>query len=347
MKKQDKTTLMGYLVGIVSLLITAQWIANAFHPGVVLIPYLIGCYFILISTLWLKAGNLSVEKWLLDSPVRFYIVGFVSCFLLVTFFDLYFIFDIDNDCFPFGDAWDNIIVESHGLLFDMIVLGILLSSYERIKERQKKAEEKELTIKRYLEELDDFLPWGSDEAKFRIRGLIQRLNKEGFSAIELKYVELKGIELPRVQFNGANLLKTNFSGATLTDANFEDATIFSSYFQTENPKVEAKMRGAKFINATVNDCNFEKAVLTNADFTNAKLTNSDFRGADIRGAVFLNTKFDDTKFDGAEVDKNFLENLDGWGIQGQAIHLQYEVVAREIRQYPGKFKYFLKELVQI
>lgn len=327
------------MVGIASLLVTSLWMHfTAFHPLVILLPYSLGWFCIGLTSLWQMAKDLPIKVWFITSPVRFYLVGFIACFLLVGFFDLYFIFDIDQGQFPFGEEWDNIVVESHGLLFDLFVLGILLAIYDRIKENRRQEEEETSVINRYLEELDDFRPWKSEESKYRIRGIVKRLMTKGYTNIDFRYLDLKEIELENARLSKAHLLETDFSGAKLIGANFQEATIYSSYFLTK----ETLLSKADFSNARIYGSKFNDAYLLDADFSNAILSNCDFSGADLRGVVFQSAYLYDTKLEGSEVLKDFLDRLQKWDTKGQLIHTSYTITKVEVAKYSGNFRYLLK-----
>lgn len=342
LNRQNAPIAEGYIAGIGALLVVACWVKlNAFHPLWTLALYAIGWYCIFQSTLWLIARELSIRAWFIKSPVRFYTVGFFACLMIVGYFDLFFLFDVDQGRYNFGDKWDNIIVESHGLLFDLFILGILLSVYDHYREYIRKKEEKEQIIKRYCEELDDFRQWRSDEAKYRIMGIIKRLNEEGYTAIDLKYVDLTKIvvDLPRVQLISAKLLETYFSTANLMHANFSEATLYSSKFLSRN----TRLHNAKFINAKLYAVDFSEAFLVDVDFTGAELSKCKFYKADLRGLILQNAILSQTEFSGAEVHQDFFDKLANWNIQGQAIQEEYDLIRQEVPNLPGEFKYILQK----
>lgn len=56
-----------------------------------------------------------------------------------------------------GDFREGILVESHGMLLDILVFGILILWLNRIGEKR-------LEIRRYEEEINDYRDWTGDEA---------------------------------------------------------------------------------------------------------------------------------------------------------------------------------------
>jgi hypothetical protein len=78
-----------------------------------------------------------------------------------------------------GEFLNSILVEAHGLLFDIFVFGILIVFFNKMGEKRR-------NIKRWQEEIDDFRGWNSEEAKFRIVGNIKRLNRNGIILREIR-----------------------------------------------------------------------------------------------------------------------------------------------------------------
>ena len=104
----------------------------------------------------------------------------------------------------------DVLIETHGMLFDILLFGILLAIYEGILERRRdreKAEEERISqIKRYEEEIDDFRGWHEAEAMYRNVGNIRRLNHLGITEINLE-----NSHLVRANLRGADSAKCQAS----------------------------------------------------------------------------------------------------------------------------------------
>ena len=74
---------------------------------------------------------------------------------------------------------DGIYVESFRILIDLFIIGIVITWLLCRNQRKQ-------LIQRYLDEIDDFRGWDSDEACHRIRGSIFRLNKLNISNMDLR-----------------------------------------------------------------------------------------------------------------------------------------------------------------
>ena len=110
--------------------------------------------------------------------------------------------------------------------------------------------EREKSIKNYIEEIRDFQYWKSQEAKYRIRGNIIRLNELGVSALNLSFLDLSNLDLPNVKLNASILSDVDFSFTNLNEAEF--VGIFCS--------------GSSF--------NDKKCFLNKANFTDAHIQHS-------------------------------------------------------------------------
>ena len=136
------------------------------------------------------------------------------------------------------DFWGAILVEAHGMLLNIFVFGILLIMLN--KKRSKRS-----SIEKYKDEIDDFRDWHTEEAAFRIRGNIRRLNQRGVHKIDLRRCFLQNMDLTGVDLRGSK-----FSGATLTNAILRDADLRET---------------------SLDKCNLEGADVTNADISGASL----------------------------------------------------------------------------
>lgn len=98
----------------------------------------------------------------MKSKVYFFIMLFLLGLVGLWFLDLK-----DGNSF-----FHEIILASHGIVLDLLLLGIVLTVYEHFTEKKNR-------IERYKEEIDDLKFWRSEEAIFRIIGIVKRLNKLG------------------------------------------------------------------------------------------------------------------------------------------------------------------------
>jgi len=217
----------------------------------------------------------------------------------------------------------DILVEAHGMLFDILIIGIFIFALHTIVDnrRQRLSE-----IKRFQDEIDDFREWDSEEAVFRIVGNIRRLNRKGISKIDLSNCYLQNAKLSNANLEGANLQgahfnKANLRGALLKKANVKGAQFTETDFAATNLSEctlnEANFEKAIFRGAIINKADFgnyggyifrgiEPSNLEGADFYNAKCKGTNFRevnlmGADLRGANLEKANLCGANLEGADV----------------------------------------------
>lgn len=217
--------------------------------------------------------------------------------------------------------WDGVFVEFTGMMFDIIVFGILIQFYHRYKVKFD-------LINRQQEIIEDYKKWDSVEARFRIAGAIRRLNYKGKTDID-------------------------FCGITLSDFIFEshgiyniDGSIFTSYYglndkfnsMTSLIKVDFSNILCRIVrfghdmrsNVTLVDCRFNNTILIGSNFNNVYLEYKNiqvvedrenwnpnvgalsplpiykpvFDGADLNNVSFVRTSFKNVDFRGAKNIKN-------------------------------------------
>ncbi len=209
-----------------------------------------------------------------DPYLKLYIAGAIFVFTILIILDFIFLNDLKD-----------ILIEAHGLFFDILFFGLIYTAFaSRIEKRRK--------IERYKDEIDDYRFWMEEQATYRIVGLIKRLNKLNVSNIRLDYCNLKE----------AALWETNLKGSSFIEANMEKVYLRKSI---------------------VTNCNFSNAKLINsylisADFSYSIFFNCDLSGADLRNANFFRADFNSIKsLSGAKVDDlRWIENLKKSEVKG-------------------------------
>ena len=194
-------------------------------------------------------------------------------------------------------GWINdVLVEAHGMWFDILILGILAAVLGL-------GTEKKQNIQRYSEEIEDFLAWESDESAYRIAGSIRRLNRLGtvpksLYGVNLSDIDLNGVNLSGVDLSESKLIDTKLCGAILKDADLSGADLTDAFLigadlsganLSDVRANGAKLRGARLDQANLSDSNFSRAEITGASLLFANLSNAlffraDFTGADLRKA---------------------------------------------------------------
>ena len=172
------------------------------------------------------------------------------------------------------DFWAGVLTEAHGMLFDIVVLGVLFSILSRIGWNRAQ-------VREYRDEIRDFADWGSQEAVRRIVGCVKRLNRSGVGAIDLRDCRLPGAD-------------------------------FSPYRTVEKRRpTPINLCGAELHRADLSGADFQGADLSGANFYRAELEGTSFARADLRGAENLSVAqlLRTASLKGARLDEDLVEKL--------------------------------------
>lgn len=230
--------------------------------------------------------NYVVEKPLLTSAVVLLLVTVVVTGLSLRYY------------LNQGEAfWTQLLVEAHGMIFDIAVIGILLFWLNQSGEIRRQ-------IRTYKDEIDDFRLWASEEAAFRTVGNIKRLNRHQIHEINLvgshmtrtnlNYINLKGSNMNSADFCSASLIETNMENTRLNQTNFENANLNQANLKG------AYASGANFKDAFLIKAQFNNAFLIKTSFTNAYLMEANLQGSYLMGADFESASLYKADFRGAK-----------------------------------------------
>ncbi len=183
--------------------------------------------------------------------------------------------------------WENILVEAHGMLFDLAILGVLVLWLNKKGEGKLKLSQegakRDAKIQRYQEEITDFATWQSDEAKFRILGNIRRLNKLGVSVIDLRDCYLREANLSGLNLAGADLSRCDLTNAIISRVDAQGADFcFANLYGARI--LDTNFKKAIFFNSKLNNClllrtNLKESLLTETNFSNATFITVDLEGS--------------------------------------------------------------------
>lgn len=236
----------------------------------------------------------------------------------------------------FGVIGQGIYIEAWGTVLDVLLVGVILALFALAQDRRQR-------ILRYLEEIDDFKKWDSEEGRLRILGGVRRLTKLGrtdidFSGIVLRNVSFPnedisslkgatfslGLRLDKMSRNATELENVDFAHVDCTGVIFSRATFNAAILGLVGKNlgfISAKLIGASFDGATLSWTDYKE---NRADWFQDEGEDDDgrpilnqvhypaFSGADLRGCSFRYAKLDHADFREAE---NILE-ADFTGAQG-------------------------------
>ncbi|MGB3586478.1 MAG: pentapeptide repeat-containing protein [Tunicatimonas sp.] len=190
-----------------------------------------------------------------------------------------------------------VLAEAHGMLFDIAVIGILIYWLNE-------SGQKRMRIRTYLDEIEDFRLWESEEAAFRTAGNIKRLNRYQRYKLDLVNCYLARTNLSHILLKESNLNSANITHSNLIQCNLQNARMNQTNFQGSNLNQANLSRsyasGTIFSNTFLIKANFEGSFLIKANFENALLTEANLRGSVLMGANFKNANLLKADLRGAE-----------------------------------------------
>jgi hypothetical protein len=243
------------------------------------------------------------------NPILKEIIRRTMPFIIVFLLLLPFVFFFSYRCYRNENILKDLIVNAYGTMFDVLIVGIVITIIDEVISRKRK-------IEQYIDQIEDLRYWHDMEAVFRIRANINRLQKLGYYALPLQYCFLKGIHLEEV-----NLSKADLSCTVLCNASFWGADLRKTQMCSADLK-QADLKGADLAGADLAeaslcyaDLSFSNLKCTNldgADLSGANLNGADLTGANLNGANFSGVNLKNTLNDGPQQ----FSNTKGWNGTG-------------------------------
>ena len=214
-------------------------------------------------------------------------------------------------------SWHDFVTEMNGMFLDLFMFGILLAWLDRKWRRSEKA-------RGYLEHLEDFRFWRSEEGVWRKVGLIRRLLDMGQTLPSMEGIELETAILPETHLNGtnlkhANLGRTFFLGSHFKNVSLQRANLEKAYLEKMTMQdVDCSFVYGKLIDlrkAQLNDLNLVCANLEGSLFNEARLDTVDFEGCNLtmvnfHQAVIDHGNFHATRCKGTDFHETALNRVD-------------------------------------
>lgn len=230
--------------------------------------------------------------YIIERPILTAVVVLFLTSVLVILLSLkYYLRDADG-------FWGNVLVEAHGMLFDIAIIGILLFWLNENGEIRQR-------IRTYQNEIDDFRLWRSEEAAFRTVGNIRRLNRHKIFEINLVNCHLPKTNLSYVNLKASNLNSANISNCSLIEINFENCRLNQTNLENSN------LNGANLRGAYASGSNFQDAYLIKANLENAFLIKSNFKNAFLMESNMAHSYLMGADFENASLYKADLRGAQG------------------------------------
>lgn len=175
------------------------------------------------------------------------------------------------------EFFENFLVEIHGSILDLLIVGVILYWFDKKREERNKVEsarEKLQALKFYY----------GEDASFRFYAGLQNLLSLGVGSVDLPEANFSKLKIDQLNLSKSNLAAVNFSESILKNVKF----------------ASCNLEAANFIDSQIKLSCFNEVNLKRAKFISAKLKGMDFRQCDIRGAIFKNADLKSANFRGVD-----------------------------------------------
>lgn len=234
-----------------------------------------------------KIYHYIIERPILTSGV---LLLLISVFIISFSFSYY----LDN----FDKVKYDLLIQGHGMIFDIALIGILLYWLNQNGEKHQR-------IRMYQDEIDDFRLWESDEAAFRTVGNLKRLNRHNIHNINLVNCYLANTNINYINLMGSNMNSANLSNSSLIDVVLENARLNQTNFENSN------LNNSNLKGAYASGAEFKDAFLIKADLQNGFFIKTNFSGAFLMEANLSGCYLMGANFENASLYKTNLKNVKG------------------------------------
>ena len=243
--------------------------------------------------------NSRLKYWLKHELSQYNVIIFFStlsllCLVVITIFDK---FDPEF-------SKHDILVEAHGLIFDLFVFGILITVFDFLRNRRE-------SRSRFNEEIEDLVGWKSEEAKVKILARIKRLYDLGQRRFFLSNAYLKKADLSCYDLSDSIIVLANIKSGSFIQSNLKNVKLTAS-----------NLKKVYFTSATLENTDLSHSNCKGAFFTDTDFINTNFEKADLRKASFMCCSFENVNMKGALIegafvdDLHWLDNLEKLGTKG-------------------------------
>ncbi len=234
---------------------------------------------------------LAFRNYIIERPLLTSIGIFMAMMLPMIILSIrYGVYDLD-------DFMQQMLVQLHGMVLDIGLIGILLYWINMRGDRLKHIREHKLSIR-------DFKQWETDESVYRTVGNIKELNELHIYSIDLTDAYLFKAKLKGAKLSGSNLNAAKITNAELNECDLSKCELNHTDLTGSNLNdvilSHAYCNGSEFIDCYLTKANFENAFLIKANFKDAYLIEANFNRSYCTGANFENASLYKADFRGAK-----------------------------------------------
>jgi uncharacterized protein YjbI with pentapeptide repeats len=216
--------------------------------------------------------------------------------------------------------WENLLVEAHGFLFDVMIIGVFVASLESRRSNRE-------LILRHREDIDDLAHLDTPEINMKKIGIVKRLNAVNILDINVQNLALTEVKAKGIMFKGAKLIGFKLPNGSAHSFMFQDSNLRSSDFSGST------MKNCNFIKCNLYKTDFSRSKVSGTNFTDSNLDRAKFVEADISSVIFKNSDLRGVSFDGANARGANFKGVTNLNIEDliRAACLDYIVIDETLR----------------
>ncbi len=213
--------------------------------------------------------------YVVEDSVRMSLALFIACLVIVFILTVY----TTKQGYT-SEFYENILVEAHGMLFDILILGAFVFW---INKRGDKVRE----IKRLENELKYYIEYTRPEATFHVSKIITQLNDLGVYKLNLIRVYLEGASMLCARFEDTQFIGNWLSRAFFHEGIFEKCFFHRSECNETNFEL-AEITECRFIDCSFDATKFKETVFSAVQFEGCDFRSADFTEANLYSCTFIN-----------------------------------------------------------
>ena len=191
--------------------------------------------------------------------------------------------------------WENVLVEAHGLVFDILVLGLVLVWMDTYRLKRE-------SRTRDLENLWDLNTLTKEVYQKKKVNILKRLNEHNTYKIDVTDLMLKNIKVKDVSFTNSGLFGLKFLDCAIFNLEIKNSKLNSADFTDsviKNSEItDSYLKNAKFKSASLIGLNFQNSNLFRAKFIDADLEGADLRGCNLERTIFTDANLKNANMKG-------------------------------------------------
>jgi hypothetical protein len=186
------------------------------------------------------------------------------------------------------DFWENVLVEMHGMVVELAVVGILLVWLDGRRDKKQK-------LSQCREDLKNYAKLDFPEAHLKKIGILKTLVLAGEKGLDARYLHLSGRNLSDINIINWNMIGLKVNDGKLEASRFDGVDARSSNF------VKCKIKNVTFEGGSLYRCKFEGAKLRQVLFKSVRIEKAEFTHCDMPNTVFDRVSLKGVKFEGANL----------------------------------------------